>query len=104
VIAEKANQQKKGGNNMGLTKDQVSTLVKDFGKSTTDTGSPQVQIALLTEQIKELTEHLKSHKNDHHGRRGLLVLVGRRGRLLKFLERDNRDAYLVLIDKLGLRK
>jgi small subunit ribosomal protein S15 len=104
VIAEKANQQKKGGNNMGLTKDQVSTLVKDFGKSTTDTGSPQVQIALLTEQIRELTEHLKSHKNDHHGRRGLLVLVGRRGRLLKFLERDNRDAYLVLIDKLGLRK
>ena len=89
---------------MGLTKDQVSTLVKDFGKSTTDTGSPQVQIALLTEQIRELTEHLKSHKNDHHGRRGLLVLVGRRGRLLKFLERDNRDAYLVLIDKLGLRK
>ena len=89
---------------MGLTKDQVSTLVKDFGKSTTDTGSPQVQIALLTEQIRELTEHLKSHKNDHHGRRGLLVLVGRRGRLLKFLEKTNRDVYLVLIDKLGLRK
>ena len=89
---------------MGLTKDQVSTLVKDFGKSTTDTGSPQVQIALLTEQIKELTEHLKSHKNDHHGRRGLLVLVGRRGRLLKFLEKTNRDGYLILIDKLGLRK
>jgi small subunit ribosomal protein S15 len=89
---------------MGLTKDQVSTLVKDFGKSTTDTGSPQVQIALLTEQIRELTEHLKSHKNDHHGRRGLLVLVGRRGRLLKFLEKTNRDGYLILIDKLGLRK
>jgi small subunit ribosomal protein S15 len=89
---------------MGLTKDQVSTLVKDFGKSATDTGSPQVQIALLTEQIVELTEHLKSHKNDHHGRRGLLVLVGRRGRLLKFLEKTNRDGYLVLIDKLGLRK
>jgi small subunit ribosomal protein S15 len=89
---------------MGLTKDQVSTLVKDFGKSTTDTGSLQVQIALLTEQIRELTEHLKSHKNDHHGRRGLLVLVGRRGRLLKFLEKTNRDGYLVLIDKLGLRK
>jgi small subunit ribosomal protein S15 len=89
---------------MGLTKDQVSTLVKDFGKSTTDTGSPQVQIALLTEQIRELTEHLKSHKNDHHGRRGLLVLVGRRGRLLKFLEKTNRDGYLMLIDKLGLRK
>ena len=89
---------------MGLTKDQVSTLVKDFGKSTTDTGAPQVQIALLTEQIRELTEHLKSHKNDHHGRRGLLVLVGRRGRLLKFLEKTNRDGYLVLIDKLGLRK
>lgn len=89
---------------MALTKDQVSTLVKDFGKTTTDTGSPQVQIALLTEQIRELTEHLKSHKHDHHGRRGLIVLVGRRGRLLKFLEKTNRDAYLVLIDKLGLRK
>jgi small subunit ribosomal protein S15 len=89
---------------MALTKDQVSTLVKDFGKTTTDTGSPQVQIALLTEQIRELTEHLKSHKHDHHGRRGLLVLVGRRGRLLKFLEKTNRDDYLVLIDKLGLRK
>jgi small subunit ribosomal protein S15 len=89
---------------MGLNKEQVSQLVKDFGTSATDTGSPQVQIALLTEQIKELTEHLKSHANDHHGRRGLLVLVGRRGRLLRFLEKSNRDAYLALIEKLGLRK
>jgi small subunit ribosomal protein S15 len=89
---------------MGLKKEQVSQLVKDFGTSATDTGSPQVQIALLTEQIKELTEHLKSHANDHHGRRGLLVLVGRRGRLLRFLEKSNRDAYLALIEKLGLRK
>jgi small subunit ribosomal protein S15 len=89
---------------MGLKKEQVSQLVKNFGASATDTGSPQVQIALLTEQIKELTEHLKSHANDHHGRRGLLVLVGRRGRLLRFLEKSNRDAYLVLIEKLGLRK
>jgi small subunit ribosomal protein S15 len=89
---------------MGLKKEQVSTLVKDFGKSSTDTGSPEVQIALLSQQIKELTEHLKSHKNDHHGRRGLIVLVGRRGRLLKFLEKNNRPSYLVLIEKLGLRK
>lgn len=89
---------------MSLTKEQVANLVKDYGKTATDTGSPQVQIALLTEQIKELTEHLKGHANDHHGRRGLLVLVGRRGRLLRFLEKANRDAYLTLIDKLGLRK
>jgi small subunit ribosomal protein S15 len=89
---------------MPLAKDKVSSLVKDFGKSPTDTGSPQVQIALLTEQITTLTDHLKSHKNDHHGRRGLLVLVGRRSRLLRFLEKSNRDAYLALIDKLGLRK
>jgi small subunit ribosomal protein S15 len=89
---------------MGLNKEKVSQLVKDFGTSASDTGSPQVQIALLTEQIKDLTEHLKSHANDHHGRRGLLVLVGRRGRLLRFLEKSNRDAYLALIDKLGLRK
>ncbi|MFZ9703816.1 MAG: 30S ribosomal protein S15 [Bacilli bacterium] len=89
---------------MSLTKEQVANLVKDYGKTATDTGSPQVQIALLTEQIKELTEHLKGHANDHHGRRGLLVLVGRRGRLLRFLEKSNRDAYLTLIDKLGLRK
>jgi small subunit ribosomal protein S15 len=89
---------------MSLTKEQVANLVKDYGKTATDTGSPQVQIALLTEQIKELTEHLKDHANDHHGRRGLLVLVGRRGRLLRFLEKSNRDAYLTLIDKLGLRK
>lgn len=89
---------------MSLNKDQVSNLVKQYGTSPTDTGSPQVQIALLTEQIKELTEHLKSHTHDHHGRRGLLVLVGRRSRLLKFLEKSNRDAYLVLIEKLGLRK
>jgi small subunit ribosomal protein S15 len=89
---------------MPIAKDKVTSLVKDFGKTPTDTGSPQVQIALLTEQITTLTEHLKSHQNDHHGRRGLLVLVGRRSRLLRFLEKSNRDAYLALIEKLGLRK
>jgi len=89
---------------MAIAKEKVSTLVKDFGKTPTDTGSPQVQIALLTEQITTLTAHLKTHQNDHHGRRGLLVLVGRRSRLLRFLEKSNRDAYLALIEKLGLRK
>jgi small subunit ribosomal protein S15 len=89
---------------MALTKDQVAEVTKTFGKTETDTGSPQVQIALLTTQIKTLTEHLKTHKHDFHSRRGLLVLVGRRGRLLKYLEKSNRDAYLELIAKLGLRK
>lgn len=89
---------------MSLTKDQVANLTKTFGKTATDTGSTEVQIAILSEQIKQLTEHLKGHANDHHGRRGLLVLVGRRSRLLRFLEKSNRQSYLVLIEKLGLRK
>jgi small subunit ribosomal protein S15 len=103
VIADKADHET-GGNIMSLTKEQVANLTKAYGKSATDTGSTEVQIAILSEQIKELTEHLKGHTNDHHGRRGLLVLVGRRSRLLRFLEKSNRDSYLGLIEKLGLRK
>lgn len=89
---------------MALTKERVAELVKTYGKSESDSGSPQVQIALLTEQIRDLTEHLKSHKHDFHGRRGLLVLVGRRTRLLQYLAKNNRPSYLELISKLGLRK
>ena len=89
---------------MALTKERVAELVKTYGKSESDSGSPQVQIALLTAQIRDLTEHLKTHKHDFHGRRGLLVLVGRRSRLLQYLEKNNRDSYLELIGKLGLRK
>jgi small subunit ribosomal protein S15 len=89
---------------VALTKEQIATLTKQFGKAETDTGSPEVQIALLTEQITLLTAHLKSHDHDHHARRGLLVLVGKRARLLKFLEKSNRDRYIQLITKLKLRK
>lgn len=70
----------------------------------TDTGSPEVQVALLTERIEHLTEHLKVHKKDHHSRRGLLMLVGRRRRLLDYLRRNDVDRYRALIAKLGLRR
>jgi small subunit ribosomal protein S15 len=72
------------------------------GKS--DTGSPEVQIALLTERIKQLTEHFKTHKKDHHSRRGLIILVNQRRKLLKYLERSSSDRYKSVIQKLGLRK
>ena len=70
----------------------------------TDTGSPEVQIALLTERINHLTEHLKSHKKDHHSRRGLLMLVGRRRRLLDYVKRNDVERYRALIARLGLRR
>ena len=70
----------------------------------TDTGSPEVQIALLTERINHLTEHLKAHKKDHHGRRGLLMLVGRRRRLLDYVKRNDVERYRALIARLGLRR
>jgi small subunit ribosomal protein S15 len=89
---------------MALTKEQIAELTKTYGKNEADTGSPEVQVALLTTQIRTLTEHLKSHIHDFHSRRGLLVLVGRRSRLLRYLEKNNRDGYLALIAKLGLRK
>ena len=89
---------------MALTKERVAELVKTYGKSEQDSGSPRVQIALLTEQIRDLTEHLKGHIHDFHSRRGLLVLVGKRSRLLRFLEKTDRPSYLDLIQKLGLRK
>lgn len=79
-------------------------LIKEYGKSDNDTGSTEVQVALLTKRIDDLTGHLKQHKKDHHTRRGLLMLVGKRKRLLQYLENQDVERYRSLIDKLGLRK
>jgi small subunit ribosomal protein S15 len=89
---------------MTLTTDQKREVVQQFGKSTEDTGSPEVQIALLTRRINHLTEHLREHKHDHHSRRGLLMLVGQRRRLLNYLQRKDLDRYRGLIQELGLRR
>ena len=87
-----------------LSKAEKAAIVKEFGKDEKDTGSTEVQIALLTEQIKRLTAHLKSHNKDHASRRSLLILVGQRRSLLSYLNDKDHDAYLNLISKLGLRK
>ena len=89
---------------MALTKDQKADTLKEFGVHETDTGSPEAQIALMTVRIRQLTEHLKFHKHDHHSRRGLLLLVGRRKRLLKYLAENNVERYRSLIERLGLRR
>ncbi len=89
---------------MSLTKDRKAELVQRFGRSEADTGSPGVQIALLTERINELTQHLRDHPKDHHSRRGLLMLVGKRRRLLRYLERTDLDGYRSLVSELGLRR
>ncbi|HEX9026663.1 MAG TPA: 30S ribosomal protein S15 [Clostridium sp.] len=79
-------------------------LIKQFGRSEGDTGSPEVQVALLTERIKYLTEHLKIHKKDHHSRRGLLMMVGQRRGLLNYLSDQDIERYRTLIKELGLRR
>ena len=89
---------------MGLTKDRKQELIGKFGRSEGDTGSAEVQVALLTERINELTEHLRTHRKDHHSRRGLLMLVGRRRRLLRYLERSDVDRYRAIVAELGLRR
>lgn len=88
---------------MSLTKEQKQAIIQEFGLHEHDTGSPEVQVALLTYRINHLTEHLKVHKKDEHSRRGLLKLVGRRRRLLRYLERTDRRRYRQLIERLGLR-
>jgi small subunit ribosomal protein S15 len=88
---------------MGLTQEKKQELVGKYGRSENDTGSAEVQIALLTERINELTEHLRSHTKDHHSRRGLLMLVGKRRRLLQYLERSDLERYRSLVAELGLR-
>ena len=89
---------------MTLTKEGKLELVGKFGKADTDTGSAEVQVALLTHRINELTEHLRCHKHDHHSRRGLLMMVGRRRRLLQYLQRKDLERYRALIKELGLRR
>lgn len=89
---------------MSLTTEQKSAVLKEFGLHETDTGSPEAQVALLTTRIRQLTEHLKTHKHDHHSRRGLLLLVGRRKGLLQYLQDNNVERYRALIGKLGLRR
>ena len=89
---------------MALTTDQKKTIMADYATVEADTGSPEVQVAMLTKRIADLTEHLKMHKHDHHTRRGLLGLVGRRRRLLKYLEKTDINRYRALIERLGLRR
>ena len=89
---------------MALTKEAKEKLVKKFGKNTNDTGSCEVQIAILTEEIKELTEHLKEHKHDYHSRRGLLKKVGKRRSLLNYLAKNDVNRYREIVKALGLRK
>jgi small subunit ribosomal protein S15 len=89
---------------MALTKEAKQDLIKKHGRSEADTGSPEVQIAMLTERINQLTEHLRTHKHDHYSRRGLLKLVGRRRRFLNYLQKQNLEGYRALIKELGLRR
>ncbi len=89
---------------MAMATQQRQELVKQFRQHDSDSGSPQVQVAILTERIRELTEHLRIHKHDFASRRGLLLMVGKRSRLLKYLSRIDREAYQALIKRLGLRK
>lgn len=89
---------------MALTKEQKQELVKKYARSKNDTGSAEVQIAILTEEIKELTEHLKVHQHDHHSRRGLLKKVGQRRSMLNYLAKKDVTRYREIVSKLGLRK
>ncbi len=88
---------------MTITKEEKAKLISKFGKDESDTGSTEVQIALLTERINELTDHLRTHAKDHHSRRGLLMMVGKRRRLLQYLESKDLDRYRALVSELGLR-
>jgi small subunit ribosomal protein S15 len=89
---------------VALSKLEKDTVIKDFHRHPTDTGSPEVQIAILTTRINQLTEHLKQHKHDEHSRRGLLKLVGQRRRHLTYLSRKDPDRYKEMLQRLGLRK
>jgi small subunit ribosomal protein S15 len=89
---------------MSITAEQKTQILSDYKIHEKDTGSPEVQIALLTKRITELTEHLKTHKKDHSSRRGLLKMVGKRNSLLKYLTREDRTRYQQIIGRLGLRK
>ena len=89
---------------MALVKEEKSQLIADYRRADDDTGSPEVQVAVLSKRISDLTEHLKTHKKDHHSRRGLLQMVGRRRRLLDYLRQEDIERYRELIGRLGLRR
>lgn len=89
---------------MSITAERKTELIKEYGSRTGDTGSPEVQVAILTERIRNLTEHLKAHAKDHHSRRGLLIMVGLRRRLLDYVKRRETGRYTTLIGRLGLRR
>lgn len=88
---------------LSISKERTAELIKEFGKGEGDSGSPEVQIAILSERIRNLTEHLKVHKKDNHTRRGLMMLIGKRRGLLKYVKDRNIEEYRVLIKKLGIR-
>ena len=87
-----------------ISKDKKTAIIEQYGRKAGDTGSPEVQIAILTARINELTEHLKKNPKDHHSRRGLLMMVGQRRGLLAYLQKNDLDSYRSLIEKLGIRK
>jgi len=87
-----------------ISKEKKAEIIKEFGRTPEDTGSPEVQIAILTERIRELTEHLKVNKKDHHSRRGMLKMIGQRRNLLAYLQKKDLEGYRALIEKLGLRR
>ncbi len=87
-----------------ISKEKKAEIISAYGRKAGDTGSPEVQIALLTERITELTEHLKSNPKDHHSRRGLLMMVGQRRNMLAYLKKNDLEGYRALIERLGLRK
>jgi small subunit ribosomal protein S15 len=89
---------------MSITPEKKQELVAEYATGTNDTGSPEVQVAILSERIGNLTEHLKTHNHDFHSRRGLIMMVGKRRRLLDYLKRKNEDRYQKLIQSLGLRR
>ncbi|WCL54231.1 30S ribosomal protein S15 [Gimibacter soli] len=89
---------------MSITTERTQELVKEFGRNANDTGSPEIQVAILSERISNLTEHFKDHKKDHHSRRGLLKMVNERRSLLAYLKKTDEDRYTKLIARLGLRK
>ncbi|RUO68913.1 30S ribosomal protein S15 [Idiomarina ramblicola] len=89
---------------MSLTVEQKAEIVKEFGQGENDTGSPEVQVALLTKNLAELQDHFKSHKKDHHSRRGLLRMVSRRRKLLDYLKRKDEKRYVAVVERLGIRR
>jgi len=92
------------GGHMSITKEEKAALIKEYGENENDTGSTAVQVAILTTQIRNLTEHLRVYKKDHHSRRGLLKMVGQRRRLLRYIQKNDMAQYKALIAKLSIRK